>query len=304
MKATRLLTALCVCSMSVTTARGTGLLLQNIDVVDPNLTATIIMSKSAGDCTAPGIDVWQVPHGLEACAILGTDIGEAAVADGTLVRWYRDSQQSDPTCVTSPPTQRSAVRLLATGPDKRTRELLRVDVYRGFDCSSNQPARYLSGSANISFDVTNGILLIGMDRQIVDPATGLSLEEDRGIVAVSGLPKLFDTLLTFVPGGQSLTAVIPAHPDGFRSADSLQIWTGDVRTLPDWSQAQPLTCNAATSPTPGQVVTIADTLPDPPVGHGRYYLTASVSGPDRRFGRQYVQGTYSARDPNTLPVCQ
>lgn len=122
-------------------------------------------------------------------------------------------------------------------------------------------------------------------------------------VTITGLPKLFDTLLTFVPGG-ALVALTPGLPDGFRSADSLQVWTGNVRSMPNWSQAQPLTCSAATSPTPGQVVTVPDTLADPTVGTGRYYVVASQSGGNRRLGRQYVNGAFSARDPSGLPACQ
>ena len=116
-------------------------------------------------------------------------------------------------------------------------------------------------------------------------------------VTIGGLPKLFDTLLTFIPGQQALNILTPAMPDGFRSADSLQVWTGNVRSMPDWSQAQPLACLAAQNPVPGQVVSAPDSLPDPVVGEGRYYLVASQKGADRRLGRQYVNGAFSARQP-------
>jgi hypothetical protein len=90
----------------------------------------------------------------------------------------------------------------------------------------------------------------------------------------------------------------------FRPADSLQVRTGDVRSMPTWSQAQPLPCEAAVNPAPGQLVSVADTLPNPPVGEGRYYLVASQSGSDRRLGRQNVNGAFSAREPAGLPGCQ
>jgi len=151
------------------------------------------------------------------------------------------------------------------------------------------------------FDVTNGRIVIEVHAETYNSG-GTRIADEVGLIAISGLPTMFDTLLTFTLGGQ-LSALMPAHPDGFRSADSLQLWTGDVRSLPDWSQAQPLTCNAATSPAPGQIITVADTLPDPPAGHGRYYLSASVKGSDRRLGRQYTNGAFSARDPTSLPVC-
>jgi hypothetical protein len=47
-------------------------------------------------------------------------------------------------------------------------------------------------------------------------------------------------------------------------------------------------------PAPGQLVSVDDTLPDPPLGSARYYLVASESGPDRRLGRHYVGGAFAA----------
>ena len=129
-------------------------------------------------------------------------------------------------------------------------------------------------------------------------------DDSVGIAEIRGLPTLFDTLLTFVPGQQSMNVLVPTMPDGFRTADSLQVWTGDMRSMPDWSQAQSLSCEAAANPSPGEVVSVADTLPDPAVGEGRYYLVASRKGADRRLGRQYVNGSYSAREPAGLPGCQ
>jgi len=150
--------------------------------------------------------------------------------------------------------------------------------------------------------VTNGRIIVLAVAQYCAPGVFPCIGK-IGVLEISGLPQMFDTLLTYIPGGQTLSALTPAHPDGFRSADSLQVWTGNVRSLPDWSQAQPLTCSAAASPTPGQVVSVPDSLPDPAVGQGRYYITASQHGSDRRLGRQYVNGAFSARDPAGLPVC-
>jgi hypothetical protein len=169
----------------------------------------------------------------------------------------------------------------------------------GVQCSGPDTFTYSSFGAGsrISFDIVDGTITLGVYANY-DNNDGTQ----AGVIKISGLPRLFDTFLTYLPGGQ-LSAFMPVHPDGFRSADSIQVWTGDVRSMPDWSQAQPLTCDAATNPAPGQVVTVADTLPDPALGHGRYYLITSVSGLDRRLGRQYVNGAFSARDPASLPVC-
>jgi hypothetical protein len=164
---------------------------------------------------------------------------------------------------------------------------------------SDTSAGLLGGmfATSLTVDTTNGRIFVPLKVAV----GGGSLV--YGLVEVTGLPTLFDTLLTFLPGGGALSAFTPAHPDGFRSADALQVWTGDARSMPDWSQAQSLICAAATNPLPGQVVTFADSLPDPALGHARYYLVSSVSGPDRRLGRQYVNAVYSARNPTTLPVC-
>ncbi|HEY3175777.1 MAG TPA: hypothetical protein VGK94_08465 [Candidatus Polarisedimenticolia bacterium] len=155
----------------------------------------------------------------------------------------------------------------------------------------------------VTYDLTNGVLLIDRSVSIIDCASSQEIASDRGVIAISGFPPLFDTLLTFVPSGQALSILTPAHPEGFRSADSLQVWTGNVHTLPDWSQAQALTCSAAINPTPGQVVTVPDTLPAPAAGEGRYYIAAATHGLDRRLGRQSVNGILSARDPSSLPTC-
>jgi len=166
---------------------------------------------------------------------------------------------------------------------------------------------YRFGATVPLIDLANGIIGFTGSGYLCD-ATGNNFgycsAEAHFKMTIRGLPTLFDTLLTFVPNGQSLTALTPAYPDGFRSEHSLQLWAGDVRTLPDWSQAQPVACMAATNPTPGHLVSVMDTLPDPGVGEGRYYVLASESGVDRRLGRQYVNGAFSAREPTGLPMCQ
>jgi len=161
------------------------------------------------------------------------------------------------------------------------------------------PAKFLSVGA-VGLDVTSGRIMLAVQAQYCDP--GDPCFGRIGVVEITGLPTLFDTFLTFT-NAQSLTLLTPAHPDGFRAADSLQVWTGDLRSLPDWSQAQPLVCQAAASPNAGQIVAIGDSLPSPAIGEGRYYVSASTHGPDRRLGRQYNSGGFSARNNSMLPIC-
>ena len=163
---------------------------------------------------------------------------------------------------------------------------------------------YYSRSTPFFLDVTNGRILIISSADIRSKPFDQPIDYRVGILEVSGLPQMFDSLLTFVPTGQSLAILTPAHPDGFRSVDSLQLWTGDVRTLPVWSQATPVTCSAATNPNPGQLLSVDDALPEPALGAGRYYVVASQNGADRRLGRQYIEGAYSARNPSGLLACQ
>lgn len=168
-----------------------------------------------------------------------------------------------------------------------------------FDYSSREQWTFSYGN-HFQFDLTNGRILFPMRADAGGVA--ISCPGSIGLMELSGFPKLFDTLLTFTPGG-TLSALVPGHPDGFRSAETLQVWTGTLGTMPDWSQAQPLICAAATSPSPGQLVTVVDTLPEPAPGTGRYYLSAVQHASDRRLGRQYVNRAFSARDPSTLPAC-
>lgn len=154
-------------------------------------------------------------------------------------------------------------------------------------------------------DPVEGTITIQAEGRYCNIFNGCNWPPSPSVIAtISGLPKLLDTVLTFVPGGQTLAIKTASRPDGFRSADTLQVWAGNVRSLPNYSQAQPVSCTAATNPAPGQIVSIMDSLPDPPRGEARYYVVASQSGTQRRLGRQYVGGGFSARDPSTLPVCQ
>jgi len=178
--------------------------------------------------------------------------------------------------------------------------LLSARCRGGVPCTNQDIFTYSSfGASKIILDIVRGTLTLGVYANYDN-----NDNTQAGILEVRGLSSLFDTLLTFIPPGQTLSMRTPVLPDGFRAADSLQVWTGNVRTLPDWSQAQPLACMAATSPAPGQLVSVADALPDPSAGEGRYYVVASQSGAQRRLGREYVNSGFSARDPAGLPVCQ
>lgn len=274
----------------------TSRLLDAIQLIDPGLTATVVSSTALGDCNWPAGDIRNY-----ACIAPTSTTGALYVlADGSLILHDIDGITTPSGCGSGTIYNQRMARVM---PDNSVTEPFRFRNQACLECSGSTCTQQQSASANYWPDITEGVLHLFVDYQIRDSTGQVVLYSEKGQITISGFPKLFDTLLTFTPGGQ-LSALMPAHPDGFRSADSVQVWTGDVRTMPDWSQAQPLTCAAAVNPSPGQVVTVTDTLPDPALGHGRYYLTASQSGPERRLGRQYVNGAFAARSPETLPVCQ
>lgn len=62
------------------------------------------------------------------------------------------------------------------------------------------------------------------------------------------------------------------------------------------------TCPAA-PPSVGDYLAVADPLPTPAPGHGRYYVTAVSYQGQRRYGRKSSGGVLSGRDPAVLPAC-
>jgi hypothetical protein len=260
-------------------------LLDAVELVDPALTKSLPYQVPGG-CPGPSLNWACAPGPNHDFEVLGADAAGSVYA-------VTGAEYLDDGC-----GGRYRWRLNRTGPDGTVHELARLHISGWLPPPCTGDFRFAYPALKI--DLVHGALLIGVSGS---PSIGAPPWEG-GVIRIDGLPKLFDTLLTFIPGQQAMNILTPAHPDGFRSADSLQVWTGNVRSMPDWSQAEALTCAAAVSPAPGQIVSVPDTLPDPVVGEGRYYLVASQSGADRRLGRQYVDGAFSARTPAGLPVCQ
>lgn len=272
----------------------------SMEGVSPGITISVLRETSIianpSYCGTGGVD----PKPLECLVVLrsahnpvsyGSELGADAAG-----RKYNISLLGDATALAFPDGDGAFIeRIDASG---QVESVARIYNRRCSDagCTSMETFYYFPNYIG-AFDLLAGRMVM------VARAVG-SGDDLVGIVEIRGLPTLFDTLLTFIPGQQALNILTPAHPDGFHSADALQVWTGNVRSMPDWSQAQPLTCEASANPAPGQIVSVADTLPNPAVGEGRYYLVAIQSGPDRRLGRQYVNGAFSAREPAGLLECQ
>ncbi len=124
------------------------------------------------------------------------------------------------------------------------------------------------------------------------------------VIKFEGFAKLFDLVQTYNPASASLTFTVPAHPEGLRGADWFDTYYGDLAMVGDWSQAQPLACDyPASSPSRGDYLEVADPLPDPAPGEGRYYVTAVHYQGEARYGRKSSGGVLSGRDPTLLPAC-
>jgi len=146
---------------------------------------------------------------------------------------------------------------------------------------------------SITVDAVNGVIYISFgDSNLLV------------ILAVSGLPTAFDLFQSYIPTSSELRFVVPRMPEGFPAADSFDTYYGDLATVGDWSHAQALQCGyPATPPRVGDYLQVADPLPNPEPGHGRYYVTAVSYLGQRRYGRKSSGGVLSGRDPVLLPAC-
>jgi hypothetical protein len=99
---------------------------------------------------------------------------------------------------------------------------------------------------------------------------------------------------------------VPVRPEGLPGAASFAVYSGDVRTAADLSQASPLQCSVPVGrdPIPGEVLFGADMLPVPAVSEGRYYIAAVRQGAQIRAGRSAIYGVLRGRNASALPGCQ
>ena len=146
----------------------------------------------------------------------------------------------------------------------------------------------------LRFDQSNGRLLLPL--QSGQP-------RNHWIAAIEGFTTTFEILQTYTPSSGPISFRVPYMPEGFQYADSLDTYYGDLSTVGDWSQAQPLQCDyPSTAPSTGDYLTVADPLPGPAPGTGRYYVTAVTHQGQTRYGRKNIGGL-SGRDPGVLQAC-
>lgn len=152
-----------------------------------------------------------------------------------------------------------------------------------------------------SFDAINGRYLVYFESR----SRGCSPAYERHwMAAFEGFATLFEVLQTYTPQPAQLAFRVPAHPEGFRSADRFSTYWGRVSDLPDFTEAHPIACHyPATPPSAGQYITVADTSPLPQPGQANYVVTAVSYGAERRYGRQKLGPSMTGRDPALLPNC-
>lgn len=162
----------------------------------------------------------------------------------------------------------------------------------------------LSLTSDWRIDPTGGVLLIGLMGSCLSSACAAAGDttDHLGVIRITGLPTLFDLALTY-QSPSSLALRMPVHPEALPSADHVDVYYGPVGALSNLSTAGSLACNVAPDALPGAQVTISDTLPNPPVGQGRYYVASVAHGAEVRAGRRNTNGLYQGRNTSGLPAC-
>ena len=126
----------------------------------------------------------------------------------------------------------------------------------------------------------------------------------KWLLALEGFPTTFEILQTFTPTASELSFRAPYMPEGHQFADRFDTYVGDLATVGDWSQLQPLQCAyPVAAPSVGDYLTVADTTPTPTLGQGLYFVTAATFQGETRFGRRSIGGVLSGRNPTELPLC-
>jgi hypothetical protein len=171
------------------------------------------------------------------------------------------------------------------------------------ECPFNQDYIQSTVLLNMVGDAINGSLYLAVFSAL--SCQGASFQYGYGIVKVGGLPTLLDIIPTFTPATGTLSWVTPKHPEALPTADRFQVFTGDLRDLPDFGRALPIDCSVpdAGAPRPGDFLSILDPLPDPPVGRGGYVIIGVEHAGQRRFGRQNIDGVLSGRNPAAFSPC-
>jgi len=164
-------------------------------------------------------------------------------------------------------------------------------------------------AGGIEFDAISGRLLIYLWNRCEGAACSNSggpipFYVGTWVAAIEGFATTFEVMQTYTPSAGMFGFRVPYMPEGLPAADHFDTYAGPLTNPIDFTQAQPLACRYPTTPPAvGDYLTVADSLPNPAPGTGRYYVTAVSYQGQRRYGRQRVGGVLSGRDPAVLPAC-
>jgi hypothetical protein len=301
------------CSGAVASEPGQPLDCSDWVFLEPGLTCT---TKIAYPCRFP------VPSALgPACSLFGAGL-TALDNSGTLYRTERRlSRQADGSlipCGNHVLRQIDLIRVSAAG--ESTIAYLRdhcVDLGSSqtmdYACPSSIYAaggpEVCDGVGHLTFDGTAGSMLIPLTNACLGVGTACAQYGSPDpfgatILAIGGFPTLFDVFQTFTPDVAALGFRVPYMPEGMAGADHFDTYYGPLTRPIDFTQALPLACDyPAEAPAVGDYLEVADPLPAPSLGTGRYYITAATHQGQTRYGRKTTNGQLSGRDPALLPAC-
>lgn len=155
----------------------------------------------------------------------------------------------------------------------------------------------------LAVDPVNGRMELRVREEILFTAQGGNWMWFDEALMVSGLPTLFDVLVTYTPTGE-VDLGAAAMPEGILTPlDAQDLVTGTVAMLRNLTPGS-RTCNVVPAPQAGSGATIADPLPTPGPKEAFYFLVASRAGTDTRTGRQQVAGRLLGRPTANLAACQ
>jgi len=156
------------------------------------------------------------------------------------------------------------------------------------------------------FDEEGGALRVVMASYCaaVEPPYDCQYANGHTLIRIEGFTTTVEVLQTYTPAANEIGFRVPYMPEGFQYADFFDTYWGDLDTVGDWSQAQPLQCGYPGSPpSTGDYLTVEDTLPPLELEQGRYYVTAVTHQGQTRYGRKSSGGVLTGRDPAVLPGC-
>jgi hypothetical protein len=276
----RIVHALVIATLSTGVASAQASVMDRLQLVAPGLSATVVCETAFSNGMTQGCTLGG-GGGVQPFTTyrLNADLRQMSQRFDAIGNWYDADSEFDASC------GYSNSRFFRVRPDGTLEVLLRFRT-----CMNPQGGA--PGIMGVAVDNINGVAYI-----LADPPSVL--------IAVHGLPTLLDITATYQPGSGAFTWNTPKYPETLKAADRFQVFTGNIRDLPDFRRATAAICTAPEigGPRPGDLISIPDPLPTPALGEGSYVIVGVEHEGIRRFGRQNINGVLSGRNPALFPVC-